>query len=633
MDIAYTPDGRYLLVGLLDGTARILNADNSRPVSILTEFGRAVWTIAVSADGRRLVTASDVDTLRVAEIPLRSGERLNDLRAALPRCLRPNERTELNLAPDPPDWCLAMDKWPNAGRAWRIWQQHRNDKTKPPQPGTGDWVSWLTNTGNSLLAKEPAQALEVYEEAASRWKESYEGDTENPARKRLYALSLLDVGRALKALGKHDDAVGNLAQAFALYSALAAAEPTNLVLQEGSAWMQELIAEARSSQQRYSDAVRAYRIALEFRAKVAAAAAADAAKQVALAITTEKLAEALLEDKKNPDALKYARDNLALRQKLSALEPNNLDRQENVAYGWRLLADVLAANNSRNESIAAYKESLAIRTRLADAEPSKASRHSAVAFTDEKLGEAVLAAGATAEALGYARDAVAVRRKVLQLENTAQRQRDLVYALRLLGNVQKANKNYVESADAYREVAVIRKALAAAEPDDTSKQRDLASAYNDLAMALAAAGKDNDAVAQFREALGVREGLAARSEREEIDAKGAAGAATASAMGSLAWYALFAREFDQALRSSQRGAALAPDLVWIRTNLAHALMFLGRADEARAIFLQNRGKRLGDREWEQVVLEDFGIFRQARLSAPLMDEIEIALAQAPPGPK
>jgi WD40 repeat protein/tetratricopeptide (TPR) repeat protein len=627
MDIAYTPDGRYLLLGLLDGTARILNAENSRPVSILTEFGRAVWTVAVSADGRRLVTASDVDTLRVAEIPLHSGDRLNDLRAALPRCLRSNERTELNLAPDPPDWCLAMNKWPNAGRAWRIWQQHRNDATKPPQPGAVDWLNWLTNIGNSLLAKEPAQALEAYEENASRWKELYEGDSENPARKRLYALSLLDVGRALKALSKYDDAVRNLAQAFALYSALAAAEPTNVVLQDGSAYMQEQIAEAKSAQRKYGEAVAAYRIALQFRAKVAAASS-DVAKQVALAITTEKLAEALLEDKKTADALKYARDDLTLRQKLSALEPNNLDRQENVAYAWRLIADALAAIGGRGpESIAAYKESLAIRMRLADAEPAKATRHSAVAFTDEKLAEALLAAGANAEALGYARDAVAVRRKVLQLEDTASRQRDLIYALRLLGNVLKVNKSYAESADAYREVAAIRKALAAAEPDDTSKQRDLASAYNDLAMALAAAGKADDAVTEFRAALRVREALAARSEREEVEAKGAPGGATASAMGNIAWYALFAREFSEALRTSQRGVELAPDLIWLKTNMAHALMFLGRTDEARVMFLQYRGKRAftdSNTLWEQSVTEDFALFRTVKLSHPLMDEIEAA---------
>jgi hypothetical protein len=176
----------------------------------------------------------------------------------------------------------------------------------------------------------------------------------------------------------------------------------------------------------------------------------------------------------------------------------------------------------------------------------------------------------------------------------------------------------------------IRKQFAATEPDDKARQRDLASAHNDLAMALAGQGRVEDSVAQFREALLVTEGLAARSEREEVDAKGAAGAATAAALGNVAWYALFAREFDEALRTSRRGAALAPDLVWIKTNLAHALIFLSRTDEARTIFLQNRGKRPftdSDTDWEHSVIEDFAAFRTVKLSNPLMDEIEAAFAK------
>jgi hypothetical protein len=90
---------------------------------------------------------------------------------------------------------------------------------------------------------------------------------------------------------------------------LVTADPGNPVLQDGSAYIQELIAESRSAQRRYGDAVGAYRIALEVRARIADAAPGDAAKQVARASVTEKLAEALLDDTNNSEALKYARDN------------------------------------------------------------------------------------------------------------------------------------------------------------------------------------------------------------------------------------------------------------------------------------------------------------------------------------
>ena len=57
-------------------------------------------------------------------------------------------------------------------------------------------------------------------------------------------------------------------------------------------------------------------------------------------------------------------------------------------------------------------------------------------------------------------------------------------------------------------------------------------------------------------------------------------------------------------------------------------MFLGRLDEARALYLRYRGaqKVQGDKSWEAVVLEDFAELRKAGLVHPLMDEIEKTFA-------
>ena len=52
-------------------------------------------------------------------------------------------------------------------------------------------------------------------------------------------------------------------------------------------------------------------------------------------------------------------------------------------------------------------------------------------------------------------------------------------------------------------------------------------------------------------------------------------------------------------------------------------MFLGRTDEARAIYLQYRGKTnvVGEKSWETLVLDDFAELRKTGLTHPLMDEI------------
>ena len=52
-------------------------------------------------------------------------------------------------------------------------------------------------------------------------------------------------------------------------------------------------------------------------------------------------------------------------------------------------------------------------------------------------------------------------------------------------------------------------------------------------------------------------------------------------------------------------------------------MFLGRTDEARALYLKYRGQKVNDQGdiWEAFVLADFTEFRKAGLASSLMDEI------------
>ncbi len=60
-------------------------------------------------------------------------------------------------------------------------------------------------------------------------------------------------------------------------------------------------------------------------------------------------------------------------------------------------------------------------------------------------------------------------------------------------------------------------------------------------------------------------------------------------------------------------------------------MLLGRADEARTVYLQYRGKiAQPGQPWEQAVEGDFAALRKAGITNPLMDEIEADFAK--PGP-
>ena len=94
-------------------------------------------------------------------------------------------------------------------------------------------------------------------------------------------------------------------------------------------------------------------------------------------------------------------------------------------------------------------------------------------------------------------------------------------------------------------------------------------------------------------------------------------------IGFLSFDFLLAGDFAKAIAVADEVIALAPEEQWLYTKRAHALMFVGRIEEARALYLKYRGtKNVHGRSWETVILEDFVELRKAGLVHTLMDEIE-----------
>ena len=73
----------------------------------------------------------------------------------------------------------------------------------------------------------------------------------------------------------------------------------------------------------------------------------------------------------------------------------------------------------------------------------------------------------------------------------------------------------------------------------------------------------------------------------------------------------------------RRALAIAPDEPWVRINLAHALLLLDRATEAKALYEQVAA--IPNKLWKQTVVDDFGKLRKAGVTHSLMPTIEAAL--------
>jgi len=137
---------------------------------------------------------------------------------------------------------------------------------------------------------------------------------------------------------------------------------------------------------------------------------------------------------------------------------------------------------------------------------------------------------------------------------------------------------------------------------------------------------------RYAEALQLQETLTAKVEAVETKREGKPGMETAQALRDVAWYALFAQEFTKALTAVDRVHALAPDDREFEIYRAHALVFLERGQESKALYLAHRGKPMSEQDgtlWEQVIAEDFAEFRKAGLTHPMMADIEKELGVSP----
>ena len=97
-------------------------------------------------------------------------------------------------------------------------------------------------------------------------------------------------------------------------------------------------------------------------------------------------------------------------------------------------------------------------------------------------------------------------------------------------------------------------------------------------------------------------------------------------MGALSYYLVLMRDYKGALEAASEVLAVSPELEWVNVNKAHALMFLGRTEDARQLYFAQKGTST-DNSWKQPIRADFAELRSFGLDAPLMHEVESEFAK------
>jgi WD40 repeat protein len=113
-----------------DGTARIWDASTSKEITYPLRSESAVSNASFSPDGKRVVITDGA--ARLWEISFDTEDLISRAKAILPRCLTPAQRSAFFLRPEPPAWCIEMEKWPYDTPEWKQWL-HETQAGKNPQ--------------------------------------------------------------------------------------------------------------------------------------------------------------------------------------------------------------------------------------------------------------------------------------------------------------------------------------------------------------------------------------------------------------------------------------------------------------------------------------------------------------------
>jgi WD domain, G-beta repeat len=128
-----SPHGSILIA---DNTVRLWDGETGKPLGELTGHSDPVLSAAFSPDGKRIVTASADSTARLWKIFASTDQLVMHAKATVPRCLTEARLASFFLLPEPPAWCIEMEKWPYHTAAWKHWLRETRAGKTPPLPPT-----------------------------------------------------------------------------------------------------------------------------------------------------------------------------------------------------------------------------------------------------------------------------------------------------------------------------------------------------------------------------------------------------------------------------------------------------------------------------------------------------------------
>jgi tetratricopeptide (TPR) repeat protein len=492
-------------------------------------------------------------------------------------------------------------------------------------------ASAYDDLGHALQKKSDLDgALAAYRDSLAINRDLAKSQPENSDRQHDLAASYETVGDIQKTQGDALGAHESYHDALAIIELLANVDPKNLSWQGDLSDLYQRIGEVQLSQKDLAGALASYRRQVDVAERMAQADSQNLDRKRGIGAAYNNLGEVQLKQKDLPAALQSFQASAAAARRLVQSEPANSRWQTALAAMAEQIGSVEVSLHDQPAALRAYLEDLELRKNLARSDPGNTQWQQSLAYAYVKVAEVQEAQHDYAGALQSYRDAFAVRKRLTETDAAnPQWQQDLALAYENIGDALKGQSDLAAALKSYRDGLAIRKHLTESDPAKLQWQREMAVTHNQIAAVQRQQGHFAEALSSYETSLTILLRMTSLDRTKTLwqdDVE-----FVVDKIGGLAFYALLGSDFSTALTAADQAIALAPNLIWLYTNRAHALMFLNRTDEARALYLKYRGQKIPEQDgksWQAVILDDFAELRKARLSNPLMNEIEKDFASA-----
>jgi tetratricopeptide (TPR) repeat protein len=331
----------------------------------------------------------------------------------------------------------------------------------------------------------------------------------------------------------------------------------------------------------FTKAEAAYQEALEIRKRLASSNPQTYEPDVAL--TQNNLGTLYGQQNDFTKAEAALKEALEIYKRLESSNPQTYE--PDVAQTENNLGNLYADKNDFTKAEAAYQEALEISKRLASNNPQ--TYEPDVAQTQYNLGTLYGQQNDFTKAEAALKEALEIYKR-LESKNTQTYEPDVALTQNNLGVLYLGLKKYLEAEGHLIEALKTGESLQNKYPDvytnaTSGTAYSLLLVYNGILETFKydAFKTPNDDHFKTAENL-----LIVQSKRDTAIAN-----RLANYYGNRSWYLLFASKFKEAQEAAEKGLAIIPSLTWIKTNLAHSLLFQGKYDDALMIYTKLKGLR------------------------------------------